>query len=438
MFLKNLPNQPIDISKIRRIHLIGAGGIGMSGLRIWLEAAGYEVTCSDDAAKLSGFIPEDEFPEATDCIVVSSAIKDSHPQYRYAVINGIPVIHRAHCSKLLMHGRVVAISGAHGKTTCSGIISHVANQSLTTSFLIGGILLNYNTSAQWRHENDLCIVEADESDGSMNIMNGEYHLLTNLDEEHMEYYGTWENYLEQINKFANHPNKLVAHISCKSHLGRSDVMYYGYGSDVYAEKVEMNHNGSKFIANGPWGKWQINSKLIGMHMVDNLLGSILTLYLLGLSEDQIRSDISSFAGTKKRMERFERGGIVILQDYAHHPTELRSVINATRDAYSDVKLHVLWEPHKFSRLGYKDNFMSFIDALKQADHLLVLPVWSAGEEADPRFDHESIAMATGGVMVKSADEVLQYCKNNIKSKEVILCMGAGGIYKLVEKVISQL
>ena len=425
----------LDKSNLPRgIHLIGAGGIGMSGLRKWLELNDAQLTYSDDAAGLEGSIPEDVVPVGSKLFIVSSAISREHPQCIYARENNLPIIHRSEVTKCLMDGETISVTGAHGKTSSTSILVHVL-LDLPISFMIGGVLKGINTSAEWVENPRFCVVEADESDGSMNKMTGKYELITNIAEEHIDYYGSFEKYLDCMRDFVRSGEVIVAHDSCRKYFDRKDIVYFG-GNGIYrAERVRVTKAGTWFDAVGPWGKWEdiFLRNLPGRQFAENCIGCMIILYRLGLGETMIRRKLADFPGIEKRMELFEWGDTIVIQDYAHHPNEIINTITTVKECFPECRINVVWEPHKFSRLGYKDNFMLYCDAFKQVDSIAVMEVYSAGEKYDPTFGHDVVTEAVRGIKITNREDLNQFMQAN---GGVVLAMGAGKIYKKIKEVVN--
>ena len=425
-------------------HLIGAGGIGMSGLRTLLEKSLIPFTASDDANPSPGFIPETQIPEACDCIVISSAIKPDHPQYRWAAQNGIPIFHRAKYTKLIIDrvgGKLISISGSHGKTTCSAILAWVLQKSThSTSFLIGGHFAGTTICADLTPNSEYFVLESDESDGSMNVFGADLALLTNISEEHISHYGTFSNLVSEMNRFIDSATECICHESCADLIQRRDgVIFY---SDSGISNIEQTETGSSFSATGPWGTWSdIHIKLFGRHMLQNTIGCITLLHNLGIDKEAIINGLCTFPGVKKRMEIFDAGNDRrIIQDYAHHPKEVAEVISSILQIYPTRCVHIIWEPHKFSRISYGDNYRSFIQSLRSTNgSVLLLPVWSAGEEYDPRFSQKEISKdIPRSVIVNSSEDILAWCETNFRDQDILLAMGAGGIYSTVYRLIASL
>lgn len=421
------------------LHLIGAGGIGMSGLRILLQKSGIPFTASDDLNAEASFMPESEPPLGADEVVVSSAIKSTHPQYAWAASQGTKITHRAVCTRKIIDdtkSKVISISGSHGKTTSSALLSWVLSP---TSFLIGGYLAGTDICADLIEDNKYFVVEADESDGSMNILSGEITLLTNLSPEHIEHYGDFDKLIEAMNEFVDAAKICICHNSCKPLIRRREgVIFY---DDSEAKVLQSGADGMTLEIEGPWGKFSdLKVGLVGQHMVNNLVGCLNILHLLGVSEQRIRDRLATFPGVKKRMEviNISRGRKVI-QDYAHHPIEVDSLVRTVLQSYSDRPVHLLWEPHKFSRISYEDNYQRFLETMRLATgSVLLLPVWAAGEKPDPRFSQAQISQDLKCIPVNSVEQIAAWCSENFGDNHLLVAIGAGGVYKMAQKLIEKL
>ena len=437
------------------IHLIGAGGIGMSGLRTLLQKSQISFTASDDANLEDGFLPENIHPIGATKIVVSSAIKKQHPQYTWALKEGIQIVHRSAYTKEIIaktNSTVISVTGSHGKTTSSALLAWVLSKSdLGASFLIGGHFSGTDISADLKQGAPYFVIEADESDSSMLELKGEISMLTNLSAEHISYYGSFEALVSEINQFVDDSKICFCHSSCKKLIHRRDAGIKFYDADNI-ELVAMDASGMSFNAVGPWGYWgNLKVGLIGRHMLQNLAGCLEIMHFLGLDEATIRNGLATFPGVKKRLEILDLSdNRRIIKDYAHHPVEVESLISAVLEAYSDRKIHFLWEPHKFSRISYEDNYHHFLRAIARINgKILVLPVWAAGETSDPRFSQEIILADTAKTLLaagKNAEvfriasdlDLAEWLKTHFMPGELLLSVGAGGVHKLTDKAYRKL
>ena len=432
------------------IHLIGAGGIGMSGLRTLLKKSQISFTASDDANFEDGFLPENALPIGATKIIVSSAIKKEHPQYSWAVKEGIQIVHRSVFTKEIIEkskSKVISVTGSHGKTTSSALLAWVLSKTeLGASFLIGGHFSGTDISADFKQGAPYFVVEADESDSSMLVLKGEISMLTNLSAEHVSHYGSFEALVSEINQFVDDSEACFCHISCKNLVHRRDADVKFYHTDGI-KLLAMDHSGMNFDATGPWGHWSnLKVGLIGRHMLQNLAGCLEIMHSLGLDEATIREGLATFPGVKKRLEILELSeNRRVIKDYAHHPVEVESIVSAILEAYSDRKIHLLWEPHKFSRISYKENYSHFLKAIARTNgKILVLPVWAAGETDDPRFSQEIIVADISKTLlaadknpevypISSDLDLAGWSKTHFMPGEVLLSIGAGGVHKLTDK-----
>lgn len=461
------------------VHLIGAGGIGMSGLRTFLQKSGIPFTASDDASKEPGFLPESVAPVDAKEIVVSSAIKKEHPQYVWARENGVPILHRSVYTNRLIRapGRtVVSVSGSHGKTSSSALLAWILSKTITkASFLIGGHFGGTDICADLVLESPYFVVEADESDSSMLLLNGQISLVTNLSAEHISHYGNFENLVSEMNQFVDESENPICHISCKDLIKRRDGIRFYDASGIILH--ELTSAGMRFDANGRWGDWRnLKVGLVGRHMLENIAGCLEVLYTLGIDEETVRHGLTTFPGVKKRLEVLKlSNNRLVLKDYAHHPVEVDCTIAAVAEAYADRRMHILWEPHKFSRLSYENNYELFLQALtknrgqnrdeqlaeagnhksnlpnaaslKSPATILLAPVWAAGETPEERFSQNhmikdiSEAAAKSGLTaaceaIFSAEDLVRWAETSFADGDVFLVMGAGGIHKVVDKVFK--
>ena len=409
----------------------------MDALRIWLDGAGKTVTLTDKQS-VSGMIPEDKMPVGTDCIVVSSAIQTSHLQYIWACANTVPVIHRSECVKQFMQRdgtQVVSISGAHGKTTTSSLLANILSLAGPTTFMVGGLVKNYSATARYVANAKYVCIEADESDGSMLNLGGDINLLTNLALEHINYYRSFDNYVTQMRNFLLLAKNRIAHSSCKGYLGAiKDVTYYGVDYDSKVINLQTSKNGMEFTLITSNDAYSIRTKLIGHHMIENIAGCVKICESLGLDKQIILDGIAEFKGTKKRSEIFESNGVLFIQDYAHHPNEIATTLESFKNI-STGRVCVLWEPHKYSRLEV-NGLDRFVKALEQADEVWILPVWGAGEDFVEKYSQENLVLKLpNSFQVAGAEDVRRRLQNMVPG-DVVIAMGAGGIYKLFEEALQ--
>ena len=451
------------------IHFIGIGGIGMSGIAEILHSLGHKVRGSDisensNTKRLEQLgIPVDighraENTAGASVVVVSSAINSENPEIKAAREKGIPVVMRADMLAELMRLRpAIAISGTHGKTSTTSLLAHVLSEAGEDPTIIsGGIINSLNTNAKLG-AGEWIVVEADESDGSFSKLPATIAVVTNLDEEHMEHYKTYE-YLQQC--FRTYLSNLPFYglgVLCWDHpvvrhmaetITDRRVVTYGLseGSHIRATNVTYNAAGSSFDLeiSGPAcalrGAPQttitgIRLPMIGEHNVQNALAVIAVAFDLGIDIEKIHRALMTFQGVHRRFTRVATiDGVTIIDDYAHHPVEISATLSAARTAANGGRVVAVIQPHRYSRL--RSLLPEFSTCFKEADTVLVLPVYAAGESPLPGIDHHVLTNAIideGHVHAFAVDDpttLADVLSSITSSKDMVVCMGAGSITKM--------
>ncbi len=456
--------------KIQNIHFVGIGGSGMSGIAEVLLTLGYKVTGSDmnqsDTVRhlesMGGkvFIGHDEsHVEGAQVVVVSSAVSDANPEIRAAKAKVIPVIPRAEMLAELMRLKFgVAIAGAHGKTTTTSMVATIlALAGLDPTFVVGGKVNAVGTHARLGRS-DLLIAEADESDGSFLRLSPSIAVVTNLDREHLDYYGTMEGIQEAFLEFVNKIPFYGLAILCSDDewvrglLPRVHKRYQTYGigdytgvltPDVYASDVTANDRAVDFRAHfrgkklGPF-----RLPLPGVHNVSNALAAISVALELDVSVDLIRNGLASFGGVERRFHiRGEKGGVMVVDDYGHHPTEIRATLAASKAAW-DRRVIAIFQPHRYTRT--RDLADEFVNAFEQADIVFITDIYPAGEEALPGITGELVAekVRSSGHQsvhwVNGDSDLVDHIKKSIQPGDVVITLGAGDIWKAGKEVFGSL
>ncbi len=456
--------------KIQNIHFVGIGGSGMSGIAEVLLTLGYHVTGSDmyqsDTVRhlesIGGkvFIGHHESNvEGAQVVVVSSAVPDSNPEVRAAKAKVIPVIPRAEMLAELMRLKYgVAIAGAHGKTTTTSMVATILAQAgLDPTFVVGGKVNAVGTHARLGRS-DLLIAEADESDGSFLRLSPSIVVVTNLDREHLDYYGTMEGIQEAFLEFVNKIPFYGLAILCaddewmRGLLPRVTKRYQTYGlhdfsgvltPDVYASDVKANDRAVEFRGHfrgkklGPF-----RLPIPGTHNVSNALAAISVALELDVSVDLIRTGLASFSGVERRFHiRGEKAGIMVVDDYGHHPTEIRATLAASKLAW-DRRVVAIFQPHRYTRT--RDLLNEFANAFEQADIVYVTDIYSAGETELPGISGEIVVekiRSSGHSSVHWADSdpnLLEQVKNELRPGDVVITLGAGDIWKMGKDLLTSL
>ncbi|MEO6582153.1 MAG: UDP-N-acetylmuramate--L-alanine ligase [Sphingomicrobium sp.] len=453
------------------MHFVGIGGIGMSGIAEVMHQLGYKVQGSDVA---EGYVVEglrkagipvtighsaDNLGDAA-VVVCSTAIRDGNPEVEAAAERRLPRVKRAEMlAELMRMQKTVAVAGTHGKTTTTSMIAALLDAGgLDPTVINGGIINRYGSNARLG-KSDWMVVEADESDGSFLRLDGTIAVVTNVDPEHLEHYGSFDAIKDAFVEFVENVPFYGLAVMCVDHpevqnlLSRirdRRVVTYGFSAlaDLRADNVVAERGGTRFDAiilqrDGARRTIErIGLPMPGRHNVQNALAAIAVAIELGIGDDKIVEGFDKFEGVKRRFTRVgEVGGAIVIDDYAHHPVEIRAVLSAARESAlatvgsddSTGRVIAVVQPHRYTRLQtLMDDFQN---AFNDADIVMVAPVYAAGEEPIDGVDSAALAeglRAHGHRMVKAvADpgELALSLRDIAADGDVIVCMGAGDITK---------
>jgi UDP-N-acetylmuramate--alanine ligase len=448
------------------IHFVGIGGIGMSGIAELLLNLGYTVSGSDlksseitDRLKRFGGLihkghAEDHVGDA-DVVVVSSAVDADNPEVRAARQSSIPVIPRAEMLAELMRLKYsIAVAGAHGKTTTTSIVSAVLDRGgLDPTVVIGGKLKSIGTNARLG-EGEFIVAEADESDGSFLKMSPTIAVVTNIDREHLDHYPDLDAiksaFLEFIDRIPFYGLAVLCldNESVQGLIPEIKKRYTTYGmstqADVQARNVKFEGLRSRFTLHHkgePLGDIRLN--LPGIHNVYNAMASVAVGFELGIPFETVKAALETVEGVQRRLEiKGDINGITIVDDYGHHPTEIKTTLQAAKEAWPDRRMVVVFQPHRYSRT--RALFDEFTRSFYQSDVLLVLPIYSAGEKVIEGVDSSSMC---DGIRQHGHKEVI--CNDTIAAAvaglkdilvpgDILLTLGAGDVWKVGEEVLREL
>jgi len=460
---------PLDIGTI---HFVGIGGIGMSGIAEILVNLGYSVQGSDISenanvqrlrdmgAKVAVGHREENLGDAQ-VVVVSSAIKTDNPEVVAARERFIPIVQRAEMlGELMRLKRSVAVGGTHGKTTTTSLVATLLDAAgLDPTVINGGIINAYGTNARLG-QGEWMVVEADESDGSFVKLPATIAVVTNIDPEHMEFYGSTENLHAAFESFVrNIPFYgfavfCIDHPAVQSLIGRIEdrrIITYGFTSqaDIRGENLTVRNGLSEFDAvfsgrvRGSGNRIdKIQLPMLGEHNVLNALAAVAVVHEMGIAEDRIRDGLSGFGGVKRRFTKTgEAGGITIIDDYGHHPVEIVAVLKAARQA-TDGRVIAVVQPHRYSRLH--DLFEEFCTCFNDADSVLVADVYAAGEDPIEGADRDSLVeglRARGhrhAAALSNSADLAGEIANSATSGDLVVCLGAGNITAWAHALPQQL
>lgn len=454
----------------RRIHFVGIGGIGMSGIAEVLLNLGYQVSGSDLAesdttrrlaalgATLSyGHKPEVVTP-ATDVVVISSAVKYANPEVVRARELMIPVIPRAEMLAELMRLKYgIAVAGTHGKTTTTSLVAAVLAQAhLDPTIVIGGKLNVLGSNARLGQGRFL-VAEADESDGTFLLLSPTIVVVTNIDPEHLDFYGDMEHvkaaYLDFINRVPFYGRAVLCldSVNIRALLPHVRKRFVTYGVSPDAELTARNLTVSGLMTHcevwhGEELLGDLRLNLPGRHYALNALAVVAVSRELGIPFTQVQEALESFAGIQRRFEvKGEAAGVLVIDDYGHHPEEVRATLRAAREGMAsegERRIIALFQPHRYTRT--RDLFDDFLSAFDDVDVLILTEVYPAGEEPIPGVSGESLYRALkkrGHIEVHFAptkEEVLATTLSVSQAGDVILTLGAGDIYRTGIAILEQL
>ena len=454
-----------------RVHFVGIGGAGMSGIAEVLCTLGYRVSGSDLAEgatvrrlrELGASVQlghDAANVHDTDCVVVSSAIRADNPELLEAKAQRIPIVPRAEMlAELMRFRRGIAVAGTHGKTTTTSLLASVlARGGLDPTFVIGGQLLAAGANARLGGS-DWLVAEADESDGSFLRLNPLVAVITNIDVDHMEHYDNDFGRVRQA--FSEFLHRLPFYglavlciddpeVAALASDASRHVTTYGFSeaADVRAENVRQDGPRMRFDLMLPeGGRTDVTLALPGRHNVQNALAASSVAWQLGVSPEAIASALEQFQGIGRRFNmkavlRTPRGAQVqLVDDYGHHPNELAAVFQAARGGWPDRRLVVAFQPHRYSRT--RDLLDDFAAVLSEVDALVLTEVYPAGEEPIAGADARSLARAIRArgrvdpVVVDDMDELARVLPDVLEDGDMLLMMGAGTIGHAAQRLADE-
>ena len=459
------------MGRMRRIHFVGVGGAGMGGIAEVLVNLGYKVSGSDMQENrttrrltklgVNIFIGH-QAEQIQDCnvVVVSTAIKDDNPEVQAAREARIPVIPRAEMLAELMRFRYgIAVAGTHGKTTTTSLVaSLLAEGGMDPTFVIGGLLNSAGTHARLG-ESRYLVAEADESDASFLHLQPMISVVTNIEPDHLATYGgDFERLKETFVEFIHHLPFYGQAVLClddpviRELMPRitRPVITYGTVEDADFRATNVSQHGAishyRLQLPGQDGAVDMKLNMPGLHNVLNSLAAVVVARELGVAPADIKRGLESFQGIARRFQVHEdvlmgASRIKLIDDYAHHPSELAATIAAARQGWPGQRLLMVFQPHRYSRTA--DLFDDFVRVLSEVDVLVLTEVYAAGETANHMADGHALARAIRNrgqldpVMVETPDEAQQLLPGVVQEGDVVLICGAGSIGALVTRLLEQ-
>ena len=454
-------SQPVP-DDLGTVHFIGIGGSGMSGIARILLGMGHRVTGSDlrDTSNVAALrelgatihIGHDAAHLGNpDTVVVTSALWPTNPEYLLAKERGIPVLHRsAALAYLTTKHRLIAVAGAHGKTTSTGmVITALLRLGIDPSFVNGGVIAELGASSA-SGKDDLFVIEADESDGSFLHYDTAVALITNVDPDHLDHYGSLEAFEAEFGKFASGAKEFVAissddpgAVRVTGLLSGKRVLTFGQasGSDIRLTKIDASGPRVSFDLEYQGESFSATLNIPGSHNAINAAGAFAVLVGLGFDPSKSLEGIATFRGTERRFELHgtERG-VAVYDDFAHHPTEVEAALTAARAVVGSGKLITVFQPHLYSRtrLMHKE----FADALSLSDQVVVLDIYAAREDPEPgvtgQLVSDSFADQSKVHYVPLWDDAPAVAAKLASAGDFIVTMGCGDVYRMVPQLLSAL
>jgi UDP-N-acetylmuramate--alanine ligase len=454
------------LHKKHKIHFVGIGGIGMSGIAEVLLNLGYAVTGSDlhesevtERLRRLGaqvFVghQEDNLMANPSVVVISTAVKYSNPEVLEARRRHIPVIPRAEMLAELMRMKYgVAVAGSHGKTTTTSMIAAVLSAAgLDPTIVIGGRVRMLGTNAKMG-QGEILVAEADESDDSFLLLSPTIAVVTNIDREHMDFHQTMERLNESFLDFINKTPFYGLAVLCLDNANVQALLpkvrkrYTTYGlsaeADFCAQNLKIKADGvelSVLHRSRPLGTLRL--QLLGRHSATNALAAVAVAHELEIPFSQAADALQAFSGIHRRFEiKGEPKGIMIIDDYGHHPVEIRATIGAIRESWKRP-LTVIFQPHRYSRT--RDLFEDFLTAFEGADRLILTEIYPAGEDPAPGVTGEALyqAIKRKGHLdiefVPDKSQIVERLAGTLEAGDVALTLGAGDIYKVGDALVNAL
>ena len=453
----------ISLGQKDTIHFVGIGGIGMSGLAIIMKNMGFRIQGSDlnknkntiNCTKLGIKIFIGHSPtniKGTTIVVKSTAIKNNNNELKFAKKSKIPIYTRAEIlADVVSLKKNIIITGSHGKTTTTSLVAKILlDQKLDPTIINGGVINSFKSNAKLGR-GEWAILEADESDGSFLKLPINYSIVTNIDYEHIDYYKTYKNLEESFLAFINKTPPTGKSIICIDNynikkifnkIKNQNVVTYGESkrADYQIKKIKYYFDSTTFDLsfNGKNKKSvnikKINIRLLGKHNVLNTAAALIVCLNLGVNINLVKKSLKNFSGVQRRMSKlFSINKNDFYDDYAHHPTEISSILEGVHNVNSKRKIISIFEPHRYSRVMSLKN--QFSKCFSRSKLVIMCPLYAAGEKKNLKFDPVKFGELimknsnTQVIIVKNEIELSKYLRKNLISNEIIIGMGAGLISK---------
>jgi len=462
----------INIASNEVVHFIGIGGIGMSGLAQIMSNMGFAIQGSDlsknknterlikSDIKVYFGHNEKNLKKAT-LIVISSAIKKNNKELKLAKRNKLPVFKRGEMlANIIALKKNIIVTGSHGKTTTTSLVANILVEAgLDPTVINGGVINSLKNTAQLGR-GEWAVIESDESDGSFLKLPITYSIVTNVDKEHLDFYGTFERLKKYFRIFIDKTPSFGKSLICidnknlrslLSKCNTNNFLTYGFNKNSNYQIINVKKNVKhsvfdlkiKFLGDKILKIKNIRVNLIGDHNISNATASVAIALNLGIKINKIKRALKKFLGIQRRftkvlsLEKRE-----FYDDYAHHPTEIRAVINSARQVHRDRKIICVFQPHRYSRVKFLKN--EFALSFKESDAVVLCPVYSAGEKIRYNFDQKKFSQLIAKkskkqvINIKNHKDLKNYFQKNLLEDEIVICMGAGSISNWIREISHEL
>ena len=458
----------IEIGLKEKIHFIGIGGIGMSGLAQVMKTMGFKVQGSDlvnsknvERCKKIGIKvfkthSRKNIKDST-IIVKSSAVRNNNPEIREAKEKKLNILKRAEMLAHVVSLKTnIVITGSHGKTTTTSLISKILSSAkLDPTIINGGVINSFNSNARLG-KGEWAVLEADESDGSFLNFPINYSVVTNLDREHLDFYKNFKNLQNSFIKFLNKTPPIGKSFICidnyeikklVSKINNKNFLTYGFSKEsdfqilnpIYKKDYSIFNLRISIPGSKSRTVKKIKLNLIGQHNVLNSSAAVALCLHIGVNINVIKKSLKKFTGIQRRLTKvFSVGGREFFDDYAHHPTEIRSVLQSLKTTSAGRKIVSVFQPHRYSRLRLLKK--DFASAFKDSNLVVLCPVYPAGEKIDKKHDQIDFARLISlnskaqVVMVKNENDLKKFFIKNLLQDEIVVCMGAGSISRWIREM----
>ena len=460
----------LSINKKDKIHLIGIGGIGMSGIALILKKMGYDVQGSDISKKSKSldFLKKNKIKifnnhksqniKNAKIVVISTAINKSNNEFQAAIKKKILIIRRADMlAHIISLKKNIVISGSHGKTTITSLVSTILKDAnFKPTIVNGGIINSLKTNARLG-DGDWSVIEADESDGSFLKFSNTIAVVSNIDHEHMDYYKSFSNLTNQFALFLDKTPLFGKNVVCLDDPSiaklikkstKQNFLTYGFNSKADFIPTNLVYKNMKIYFDLKVNlkkKFTIKNvtlNLMGQHNVLNATAAIIVSITLGISVEKIKKTLENFLGVQRRLTKlYEKKNRIIFDDYAHHPTEIAAVLNACKKNFNKHKIVSVFQPHRFSRV--QSLYSEFSNCFLDSDLVVLCPVYAAGEKSI-NFDLEKFGKKivknsnTEVVIAKDEKNLEIFLQKNHSSKEVVIAMGAGSVSQWIRSISKKI